>query len=66
MRGDSGASSPEVDYEDEYAAGVSLQEDFNSAARACLAFARDRPHLLPFVILSHLVIFLWFTLMEAG
>ncbi|KAK4759028.1 hypothetical protein SAY87_020329 [Trapa incisa] len=32
--------------EDEYAAGFSLQEDFLSAARACFAFARDRPHLL--------------------
>lgn len=52
LRGESSATSPEVEYEDEYAAGVSLQDDFLSAARACFSFARDRPHLLTSVILS--------------
>lgn len=33
-------------------AGVNLPEDFADAATACLAFARERPDLLGWVIYS--------------
>ncbi|PKI58899.1 zinc finger protein VAR3, chloroplastic [Punica granatum] len=47
VRVGSSALAPEIGFEDEYAAGVDLPEEFLSAARACLAFARDRPQLIP-------------------